>query len=124
MCEPIDLRNMPWDKAQEIRALMMHDAYQRRRGAISQTHHTPDTTAPDHCYGCAWANQRGSCLVFVDVWDAWVSGDDCESYATEKERDCIEFTIRGYARQRHREHVPADGEMAGQAEGVEATPGV
>lgn len=50
-------------------------------------------------------------MVFVDAWNAWISNDNCEAYATEEERDAIELAITEYAGQGHRGDVPEGGDM-------------
>lgn len=112
--------------AKELEKLMEHDGYRRFRGVVKQTRHAPSVFEgmPNHCYGCAWVDSFGGCMVFVDAWNAWISGDYCEAYATDEERDAVESAICQYARQRYRTHVQKHGEVAGQIDSVETAPGV
>lgn len=90
----------------ELKELMRHDAYTRRRGAIVQTQWANDVPgpSPDYCQGCAWQSNgiEGGCIVFRDRRDPWRNElGECKSWADRERRQEVEAAIRAYER-RHR----------------------
>lgn len=92
----------------EVKELMQHDAYERRRGALRQIRHVPVIVdaegRPAHCTGCAWwhAMVRGGCLVFTSCLDPWLTPEgECEAWANAERRAEIEQAIRDYQRRCH-----------------------